>query len=264
MRTSIGEAGVAAPMDGLRHTWAMTTEDLPGGSAPGTAHPAGVVPQPPGVRDRERDELRQPDFPIALRGYDRDAVDAYIERVKRAIADLQVGRSPQSAIRHARDQVSEETRGILERAHDTADEIVSRSQAQAAERLARAEREARTAVEAAEARVRALDADADEVWHERKRLIDDAMRVAAEMAGMADAAANRFPPETPESSADTMAIEPPDDAELDAAPEPALAPEPEPDPEPEPETAEAAIPPPPPAPARPPNSDGHGEGRPAA
>src|SRR3954454_11295273 len=216
MRTSIGEAGADAPVDELRHTWAMTTEDLPGGSTPGTAHPAGVVPQPPSLRARQSAELRQPAFPIALRVYDREAVDAYIERVNRAIADLQVGRSPQSAIRHALDQVSEETRGILERAHDTADEIVSRSQTQAAERLAPAAREARTPVAAAEARVRALDADADEVWHERKRLIDDAMRVAAEMAGMADAAAGRFPPETPESSADTMAIEPPDEADLEA------------------------------------------------
>src|SRR3954453_9534936 len=249
MRTSIGEAGAAAPMDGLRHTWAMTTEDLPGGSAPGTAHPAGVVPQPPGVRDRELDELRQPDFPIALRGYDRDAVDAYIERVNRAIADLQVGGSPQSAIAHALDQVSEETRGILERAHDTADEIVSRSQSQAAERLARAERDARQATQAAEQRVRVLDADADEVWHERKRLIDDVMRLAAELAGMADAAAGRFPPETPESSADTMAIDPPEGAEL----EPDAMAEPEPDSDLE--TAESAVPPPPPAPARPPGTD---------
>src|SRR3954471_7091526 len=188
MRSSIREAGADAPMDELRHTWAMTTEDLPGGSAPGTAHPAGVVPQPPSVRDRQLDELRQPDFPIALRGYDREAVDAYIERVNRAIADLQVGRSPQSAIRHALDQVSEETRGILERAHDTADEITARSQAQAADRVDQAEREARELVDAAETRVRVLDADADDVWHERKRLIDDIERVSAELADLAEAA----------------------------------------------------------------------------
>src|SRR3954469_20737978 len=207
MRTSIGEAGAAAPVDGLRHTWAMTTEDLPGGSAPGTAHPAGVVPQPPGVRDRELDELRQPDFPIALRGYDRDAVDAFVERVNRAIADLQVGRSPQSAIRHALDQVGEETRGILERTHDPPDEITARSRAQAAERVDEAERDARAAIAAAEARVRVLDADADDVWHERKRLIDDIERVSAELAELADAAARRFPAETPESSAETATID---------------------------------------------------------
>src|SRR3954447_1590836 len=88
---------------------AMTTEDLPGGSAPGTAHPAGVVPQPPPVREAQLDGIREPEFPIALRGYDREAVDAYVDHVMRVIADLEAGRSPQSAIKHALDQVSEET-----------------------------------------------------------------------------------------------------------------------------------------------------------
>src|SRR5919199_3465472 len=145
----------------------MTTEDLPGRSAPETAHPAGVVPQPPPVRDQELAGLRQPDFPIAIRGYEREAVDAYVRHVNQVIADLQVGRSPQAAIRHALDQVSEETRGILERAHETADEITGRSRDQAHERIERAERDARRTVEAAEARARALDADADEIWRER-------------------------------------------------------------------------------------------------
>jgi DivIVA domain-containing protein len=229
----------------------MTTEDLPGGSAPGTAHPAGVVPQPPPVRENELAELRQPGFPVALRGYDRDAVDAYVERVNRIIADLQIGRSPQSAIRHALDQVGEETRGILERAHDTADEINARSRAQASERLQRAEREAAEAIDAAEARVRVLDADADDVWRERKRLIDDVNRVAAELSELADAANRRFPAETPESSADTVAIEPTSEDELDES-DPLAEADPESDaldaPDDYPETAESAVPPPPPPP----------------
>jgi DivIVA domain-containing protein len=161
------------------------------------AHPAGVVPQPPAVRTGELDELRRPEFPIALRGYDREAVDAYVEHVGRVIADLQAGRSPQSAIKHALDQVSEETRGILERAHETADEITSRSQAQAAQRLERAESEARQMVAAAETQVRELDRDADNIWAERARLVDDARRVADELAELADAASRRFPPEEP-------------------------------------------------------------------
>src|SRR5919202_5298591 len=147
----------------------MTTEDLPGRSAPETAHPAGVVPQPPPVRDQELAVLRQPDFPIAIRGYEREAVDAYVRHVNQVIAVLQVGRSPQAAIRHALDQVSEETRGILERAHETAEEITSRSQAQAAERIDQAEHEAREITRRAETRARMLDQDADEIWSERKR-----------------------------------------------------------------------------------------------
>jgi hypothetical protein len=195
----------------------MTTEDLPGGSAPGAGHPAGVVPQPPRVREDDLADLRDPGFPVALRGYDREVVDSYVERVNRKLAELEAGRSPQAAIRNALDQVGEETSGILERAHETADGITARSRAQAEERIQRAEREAREIVDAAETRVRVLDADADEVWHERKRLIDDTERVAAELAELADAANRRFPAETPESAADTARIEP---EPVDAPPPP--------------------------------------------
>ena len=203
----------------------MTTEDLPGGSAPGAAHPAGVVPQPPRVRDDDIAELRDPAFPVALRGYDREAVDTYVDRVNRKIAELDAGRSPQAAIRHALDQVGEETSGILERAHETADGITARSRAQAEERLQRAKREAREIIEAAETRVRVLDADADDVWRERKRLIDDTQRVAAELAELAEAAERRFPAETPESAAETVRIEP-DVADADTAESPPPPPPP--------------------------------------
>src|SRR5829696_1617977 len=141
----------------------MTTEDLPGGSAPGMAHPAGVVPGPPPVRDTQLADVRQPEFPMALRGYDREAVDAYVAHVARVIADLEARSSPQAAVRHALDQVGEETSGILE----TADGITARSQAQAAERLEGAEAEAREIVRAAETQARMLDTDTDEIWQER-------------------------------------------------------------------------------------------------
>jgi cell division initiation protein len=186
----------------------MTTEDLPGGSRPGTGHPAGVVPQPPQVRDEEVTGLSRPEFPVALRGYDRDAVDAYVDQVNRVVADLQASRSPQAAIRNALDQVGEETSGILERAHETADEITGRSRSQAEERLQKAEEEARETVRAAETRLRMLDTDAEEIWQERKRLIDDVQRVADDLTELAESAARRFPPETPDSGADTLAIEP--------------------------------------------------------
>jgi cell division initiation protein len=158
------------------------------------------------VRDAQLADVRQPEFPMALRGYDREAVDAYVDQVARLIADLQARSSPQAAVRHALDQVGEETSGILERAHETADGITARSQAQAAERLEQAEREAREIVRAAETQARMLDTDTDEIWQERKRLIDDVQRVADELAELADAAARRFPPETPESVADTQPI----------------------------------------------------------
>jgi DivIVA domain-containing protein len=144
--------------------------------------------------------VRDVSFPIALRGYDRDAVDAYVEDVNRIIAELQVGRSPQSAIRHALDQVSDETRGILERAHETADEITARSRAQADDRLQWAEREARDAIATGTERVHELEADADRVWQERQALIDDVNRIATELKAMADDAGVRFPAEPPEET----------------------------------------------------------------
>jgi DivIVA domain-containing protein len=139
--------------------------------------------------------VRDVSFPVALRGYDRDAVDAYVQDVNRIIAELQVGRSPQSAIRHALDQVSEETRGILERAHETSDEITARSRAQADDRLQWAEREAREAIAAATARVHELEADAERVWQERQALIDDVSRIAAELNALVEDAGVRYPVE---------------------------------------------------------------------
>jgi DivIVA domain-containing protein len=202
----------------------MTTEDLPGGSGPGTAHPAGVVPSPPPVREDELALLREPEFPVALRGYDREAVDAYVSLVNRVIADLEAGRSPQSAIKHALDQVSEETRGILERAHETADGITSRSQAQAADRLARAQEEASEIVQAAQTKVRVLDNDADEIWRERKRLLEDVQRVADDLSELSDSASRRFAEEPTEDQPVLRELppspEPPSDDDTQPLPPP--------------------------------------------
>jgi DivIVA domain-containing protein len=100
-------------------------------------------------RGRMRDDVRDVSFPLALRGYDRAAVDRYVEQVNRLIAELEISSSPESAVRHALEEVSEETRGLLERAQETADEITRRSRAKADDRLQRGEREAEEVREAA-------------------------------------------------------------------------------------------------------------------
>ena len=212
----------------------MTTDDLSGGSTPRRV-PSGSVPTPPVVRDEDIAEVRDPAFPVALRGYEREAVDDYVREVNRIIAELQVSQSPRSAVRHALDQMSEETRSILERAHETADEITARSRAQADDRLQWAEREAREAIQAATERVQALDADAERVWEERQRLIDDVRRVASELVEVADDANVRYPAEH--------------ESETSVLPE--LPPLPPPDPGPRPSAAgpdpvEPDDPPPPP------------------
>ena len=101
-------------------------------------------------RDRMLKEARKIEFPIGLRGYERTAVDRYVERVNRLLAELEMSSSPESAVRHALDEVSEETRDILQHAHQTAEEITARSRAKADDRLQQAEREAQEVREAAQ------------------------------------------------------------------------------------------------------------------
>src|SRR5215217_553007 len=125
------------------------------------------------VPEAEIAELRDVRFPAAMRGYDREAVDRYVNRVNQVIAELQITAAPESAIRHALEQVTDETKGLLERAHETADEITRRSRAHADDRLQRAEHEAREIREAAEARVDELEADAQAILEERTRLISE-------------------------------------------------------------------------------------------
>jgi len=94
--------------------------------------------------------------------------------------------------------VSEETRSILERAHETAEEITSRSRAQADDRVQVAEQEAAKIREAAERRVYELDTDAEAIWAERMRLIGDVRDVADRLHAVADEATARFPSAHPE------------------------------------------------------------------
>jgi DivIVA domain-containing protein len=92
-------------------------------------------------RDRILKDARSVEFPAALRGYDRTAVDRYVERINRLITELEMSSSPEAAIRHALAEVSEETRDILQRAHETAEDITARSRAKADDRVQQAESE---------------------------------------------------------------------------------------------------------------------------
>jgi DivIVA domain-containing protein len=87
-------------------------------------------------------EIRDVSFPLSVRGYERAAVDAYVTRVQRVIAELEITRSPEAAVRHALEQVGEQTRGILERAGETVQEITVAARREAEERTASAKGEA--------------------------------------------------------------------------------------------------------------------------
>jgi DivIVA domain-containing protein len=150
---------------------------------------------------RERPDAAEADggqgvhFPTRPIGYDRAAVDAYVEQVERRIADLEATQTPEAAIRRALEQVGEETSGILRHAQEAADDITTRSRSAADDRLETARRDADELRARAEGRVRRLDADADAIWRERSRLLDDMRRLSEELLTSAERAEMRFPPE---------------------------------------------------------------------
>jgi cell division septum initiation protein DivIVA len=131
-----------------------------------------------GERDVIVQKARDVDFPVAMRGYERVAVDRYVQQVNRLIAELEMSASPESAVRHALEEVSEETRDLLQRAHQTAEEITARSRSRADERLQQAEEEAKGVREAAERESLAMR---ETVERETTQLRETAERQAGEL-----------------------------------------------------------------------------------
>jgi hypothetical protein len=181
-----------------------------------------------------------PDFPVVLRGYDRMAVDAYVRRTTELVAELQAARSPEAAVRRALEQVGEQISGILQRAHETAAEITTQSRSEAEDRLEVARQEAERILTESQARLRELDVDADRVWGERQRIIDDARALGLELQAMADSAAERFPAAASETG--EHPAEPPAAVDEHPAPAPASVPEAPADPASDPDATVAMAP----------------------
>lgn len=169
------------------------------------------------------------DFPVALRGYDRIAVDAYVRRTSQLVAELNAGRSPQAAVRRALERVGEDVSGILQRAHETAEQITAQSRIEAEDRLEAARREADQLVSTARqeadgllsdarAHLTELDAETDRIWGERHRIVEDARSLASQLLALAEAAVERFPA-AEDNALDDEATEPVNAVELDHAAE---------------------------------------------
>ena len=152
--------------------------------------------------------LVEADFPTSMRGYDRHAVDDYVAQVSRLVAELHATRSPESAVRRALERVGEQVSGILQRAHETAEQITSQSRAEAEDRLEHSRREGASIIDAAEQRVRELDADADRIWAERLRIVADAEDLAGQLRAIAHDAAERFPGEQTRAAGEPEPREP--------------------------------------------------------
>jgi hypothetical protein len=154
------------------------------------------------------------DFPIVLRGYDRIAVDAYVRQTSQLVAELQATRSPEAAVRRALERVGAEVSGILQRAHDTAEEITSQSRREAEDRLEAARQEAVQITAAAGERVKELDAETDRVWGERLRIVEDARELARQLLALADSAVERFPAEEEASPSEEEPVDEPSEPHL--------------------------------------------------
>jgi DivIVA domain-containing protein len=127
-------------------------------------------------------EIRNASFPVSVRGYDRHAVDAYVLRVNRVIAELEVSRSPQAAVRHAVDRVSEQTKAILQEARESAEKITDTAREEAAQIMAEAKAKAADLVVNA-------DSDADRVKAESQQHLADTQAEADGILARAQAEA---------------------------------------------------------------------------
>lgn len=138
-------------------------------------------------------DIRNVSFPGSVRGYERSAVDAYVKRVNRVIAELEMSSSPRAAVRHALEQVGEQTSGILQRAREAAEEITS---------TARREAEEVTALAKAEAGEIVVNAstESDRARAEASHVVAKAKAEAGEILAEAKAEADRLLAEAREAA----------------------------------------------------------------
>lgn len=174
-------------------------------------------------------------------GYDRDEVDEYVAHLERRIEQLEQDRTPDGAVQRALGQVGDEVAGILQRAHETADQLTETarteaeqlressrreaeqlresSQREAHERLEAARREADERIGAshrdaaaitanAQTRLQELDVDADRIWGERERILSDIRFLAQQLTDVVQDAAERFPAEEAGEATDEVAMLP--------------------------------------------------------
>ena len=126
------------------------------------------------------EQVREASFPLALRGYDRRAVDEYVAELTQLVDELEGRQLREKVVQRALDEVGEQTASILQQAHEAADELAARSRAQAEGRLQRAEREAELLKAEADKYAEQVAVDTRRLWKERQALIEEVRRLADE------------------------------------------------------------------------------------
>jgi DivIVA domain-containing protein len=158
-------------------------------------------------RENAAADIRDVSFPLSVRGYDRNAVDAYVDRVQDVVAHLEATHSPEAAVRQALANVGEHTKGVLSQAGETAEQIILAARREAEESTARAREEAEQVVAEAKAEASALVSDAKAeaeatVAQAQKEAVENRQRTQEEIASRRDEAEARMR----ELGADTEAI----------------------------------------------------------
>jgi len=106
-------------------------------------------------------------------------------------------RTPEEAVRRALEQVGEDVTGVLQRAYETAQQIIANAEHDAAAQRSAAEQDAAASIALAEERLRELDLDTDRIWGERERILADARELAGRLTALIEGADARFPPPEP-------------------------------------------------------------------
>jgi len=180
------------------------------------------------ARQTAADRVRAKTFPVGLRGYDRVAVDAWREEMARLVEELEAQAPRDTAVKRALEEVGQETASILQRAHEAAEELTTRSRSQAEGRLQRSEAEAEETIKEAEERARQLEVDTRAIWEHRVRLLEEMRQLADEVLGVADDAAERIDPpaESGPSGETTDEVPAAEISEDETVQQPAIAPDP--------------------------------------
>jgi ElaB/YqjD/DUF883 family membrane-anchored ribosome-binding protein len=147
-------------------------------------------------------------FPVVRSGYDRDAVDAYLNELEQEIDELRAHRSSDDAVSTEIKKIGEQAAAILQTAHQQAAETTRKAREEAEKCLADAAANAISMKDEAKSKLRELDTETDSVWRERSRLIEDVRNVATALFSLAEEATERFPSEDDKRAASSARVQP--------------------------------------------------------
>jgi DivIVA domain-containing protein len=166
------------------------------------AGPRGLAKAVPPHETTTADSVRAAEFPAALRGYDREAVDQFIAELADLIEKLESRQARETVVQRALEEVGEETSAILKQAHETADDITARSRSQAEDRVEVARQEAGAILREARLDAEELKRETEGLQAERATLIEELRRFASDTLSVANAAAERQEASLPEAGAE--------------------------------------------------------------